>query len=248
MIGRILLFVWLSIATAAYAAPEDIIQRVKASIVAVGTYLPSRSPQFSFRSTGFVVGDGTLIITNAHSLAQSIDIQQMERFVISLPNSGKQGMEVEIVSTDRQHDLALLRIKGPPLPALAIRSSDNLREGQHVYFTGYPIGAVLGLYPATHRAMVSALTPIAIPAVTSTHLDPKTIRRLTTGVFNVIQLDGTAYPGNSGSPLYDPETGEVVGVINMVFVKGTKEAAITQPSGITYAIPSTHVQAILKGQ
>ncbi len=27
-------------------------------------------------------------------------------------------------------------------------------------------------------------------------------------------LDATAYPGNSGSPLYDPETGEVVGIIH----------------------------------
>ncbi len=55
--------------------------------------------------------------------------------------------------------------------------------------------------------------------------------------YAVFQLDGTAYPGSSGSPLYDPETGLVYGVINMVFVKGTKEAALSNPSGITYAIP-----------
>ena len=248
MTGRILLFLCLCLSTTVNAAPEDVIQRVKSSVVAVGTYLPSRSPQFTFRSTGFVVGDGTLIVTNAHSLAQAIDIEKMERFVVALPNSSKQGMEVEVVSTDRQHDLALLRIKGTPLPALAVKPSDNLREGQQLYFTGFPIGAVLGLYPTTHRAMISALSPIAIPSISATQLDPKTIRRLTTGVFNIIQLDGTAYPGNSGSPLYDPETGEVVGVINMVFVKGTKEAALTQPSGITYAIPAAHVQALLKGQ
>ena len=35
------------------------------------------------------------------------------------------------------------------------------------------------------------------------------------------------------------------GIINMVFVKGTKEAALTQPSGITYAIPARHLQALL---
>ena len=29
----------------------------------------------------------------------------------------------------------------------------------------------------------------------------------------VYQRDGTAYPGNSGSPLYSPVTGEVVGII-----------------------------------
>ena len=66
-----------------------------------------------------------------------------------------------------------------------------------------------------------------------------------TGSFPVLQLDATAYPGNSGSPVYDPESGDVLGIINMVFVKGTKEAALTQPSGITYAIPASHLQALL---
>ena len=37
-------------------------------------------------------------------------------------------------------------------------------------------------------------------------------------------------------------TGEVIGIINKVFVQGTKENAITDPSGITYAIPVRHVK------
>jgi hypothetical protein len=32
----------------------------------------------------------------------------------------------------------------------------------------------------------------------------------------------------------------------MVFVKGTKEAVLSQPSGITYAVPSTHLEALLR--
>jgi S1-C subfamily serine protease len=53
----------------------------------------------------------------------------------------------------------------------------------------------------------------------------------------VFQLDGTAYPGNSGSPVYDIATGEVYAVLNKVFVQGGREAAVEQPSGISYAIP-----------
>ncbi len=94
--------------------------------------------------------------------------------------------------------------------------------------------------------MVAAITPIAIPQARSTDLDPKTIRRLTTGAFPIFQLDATAYPGNSGSPVYDPESGEVLGIVNMVFVKGTKEAVLTQPSGITYAVPSKFLQDLLQ--
>ena len=138
---------------------------------------------------------------------------------------------------DPGSDLALLKIGGDALPALRLRDSDGVKEGQAVLFTGFPIGAALGPYPATHRGMVSAITPIAIPQARSAELNPKVIRRLTSGSFPIFQLDATAYPGNSGSPVYDPESGEVLGIVNMVFVKGTKETALTQPSGITYAMP-----------
>ena len=40
--------------------------------------------------------------------------------------------------------------------------------------------------------------------------------------------------------------GEVLGVVNMVFVKSTKEAVLAQPSGITYAVPANHLDALLR--
>ncbi len=139
-----------------------------------------------------------------------------------------------------------MRITGPALPALKLRDADTVREGDSVMFTGFPIGAVIGLYPATHRGIVSAITPIAIPQRSASQLDAATIRRLASGAFPVFQLDATAYPGNSGSPLLDPASGDVIGVVNMVFVKGTKEAALTQPSGITYAVPASHLRALMQ--
>jgi S1-C subfamily serine protease len=57
----------------------------------------------------------------------------------------------------------------------------------------------------------------------------------------VYQLDIVAYPGNSGSPVYLSNSGDVFAVINKVFVNGTREAALSMPSGITYAIPIKHV-------
>ena len=104
---------------------------------------------------------------------------------------------------------------------------------------------VLGMTPVTHRGIVSAITPIGIPQANSRSLDPALIRRLANDVFRVYQLDATAYPGNSGSPLYDPASGEVVGVMNMVFVKSTKENVLSDPSGISYAIPVEYLQRLL---
>ena len=53
---------------AALAQQSDVIPRVKLSVVAVGTFQTTRVPQFRFAGTGFAVGDGTLVATNAHVL------------------------------------------------------------------------------------------------------------------------------------------------------------------------------------
>ena len=84
-----------------------------------------------------------------------------------------------------------------------------------------------------------------IPSRGSKDLGVKSVTRLRKA-FDVFQLDATAYPGNSGSPLYDPESGRVIGVLNMVFVKQTKENVLSDPSGIAYAIPISHVTDLLK--
>jgi serine protease Do len=66
--------------------------------------------------------------------------------------------------------------------------------------------------------------------------------------YTVFQLDATAYPGNSGSPLYEMDTGAVVGIVNKVFVQESKENALSKPSGISYAIPVNHIEKLLTEQ
>ncbi|HRP67347.1 MAG TPA: serine protease, partial [Thauera sp.] len=61
------------------------VPRIKPSVVAVGTYQRTRSPAFQFRGTGFVVGDGQLVATNAHVLPERIDSDKMEALVIVVP-------------------------------------------------------------------------------------------------------------------------------------------------------------------
>lgn len=245
----LILFAPLWLAGVASAALPELIEQVKPSIVVVGTYDKTRSPAFSMRGTGFVVGDGTLIATNAHVVPESLDSASGETIVIQVLSgrSGPQQRPAKTVVNDKSHDLALLRIEGAPLPAMALRTGGTVREGQSVAFTGFPIGSVLGLSPVTHRGIISAITPIALPSPTAHQLNEKVIRRLKSGTFEVYQLDGTAYPGNSGGPLFEMEKGEVIGIINMVFVKGTKESTLTQPSGISFAIPILYLQELLRG-
>jgi S1-C subfamily serine protease len=237
------------IVTGAHAAdPRDTLAVVKRSVVAVGTFERGRAPPFLFRGSGFAVADGRVIVTNAHVLPAVVDSERSETLAILMPGPGgaeSQVREVRRLSVDPGADVALLGLEGEPVPPLRIGDSDQVREGQEILMTGFPIGAVLGPFAATHRGIVSAITPIAIPQARATELQPALVRRLGSGVFPVFQLDATAYPGNSGSPIYDPATGAVLGIVDMVFVKGTKESALSQPSGITYAVPASHIAALL---
>ncbi|MCB1693811.1 MAG: trypsin-like peptidase domain-containing protein, partial [Pseudomonadales bacterium] len=195
---------------------------------------------------GFVVADGRLVATNFHVVDQELDRARKEHLVVFI-GSGQQVeyRTCEIAAQDEHHDLALLRYGGTPLPRLELGDSSAVREGSSIAFTGFPIGAILGLHPVTHQGIVSALTPIAIPARDSRELTTTRIAALREP-FEVIQLDATAYPGNSGSPVYLQDTGAVVGVINQVFVKGRKENVLRDPSAITYAIPARYLRDLIE--
>lgn len=223
----------------------DTLLKVKPSIVGVGTFLPSRSPRSIFLGTGFVIGNGQFIVTNAHVVAKPLNRERLEKWAIfvTINNQPKMAI-VDKVAVDKEHDIAILKLKKGSLPALTLGDASRVREGELYAFTGYPIGMVLGLYPVTHRGIVSAISPVVIPTYNSGKLNAKLINRLQ-DPYDVYQLDATAYPGNSGSPLYEIDSGEVIGVINKVFVKETKENVLSKPSGISYAIPIEHVKKLL---
>lgn len=240
--------VWLlaSAPCRADAPLAQTIARVKPSIVGVGSLQKTRTPPINFIGTGFVTGDGLSVLTCAHVIQKLLDANPNEVIGI-LTGQGEvaQFRPAKVQALDTEHDLALLRLAGAPLPALALGNAATVREGQAMAFTGFPLGTLLGLRHVTHRATVSSLTPVVMPSENAQRLDVRRLAQLQKAPYTVFQLDATAYPGSSGSPLFDPETGLVYGIVNMVYVKGLKEAAITAPSGITYAIPGSHMQAIL---
>ncbi|MBX3642213.1 MAG: trypsin-like peptidase domain-containing protein [Rubrivivax sp.] len=239
-------------APAARAGLEELIVAAKPSVVAVGVYNPTGNPRFGFRGSGFVVGDGNFVVTNLHVLPDVIPPGGAEgSLAVVAPRLGSAdsagGRGAKVVATDREHDLALLRIDGAPLPALQLAEA-GAREGTSIALIGFPIGGVLGFSPVTHRGIVASVTTIALPAPSSQSLSNQAINRLRQGTFEVYQLDATAYPGNSGGPVLDLASGEVVAVLNMVLVKGSRETALSQPTGISYAIPVRFVSELLKNR
>lgn len=238
-----------SVAPAVRAGLPDVVTALKPSVVAVGTYNPLASPRFTFRGTGFIVGDGRQLATNAHVLPEDTGArgQLVLQFAGNRNAAGDRAPETRaltVLAVDPVHDLALLQIAGAPLPAVTLADSPA-REGQAVAFTGFPIGGLLGFSPVTHRGSISSITPIALPPPNARQLDAAAVSRLRQGAFDIYQLDGTAYPGNSGGPLFDIDSGQVLGIVNMVLVKGSRESVLSQPSGISYAIPVRFLRELL---
>jgi len=221
------------------------IKRVKPSIVAIGTYYFKDNPKLKYRGTGFAVADGTLIITNAHTITQVEEEKRSPYLRIFHDKFDQRGVAVSLIQKDEAHDLALLKMEASTLPPLKLADSNDVQEGEAVAFTGYPIGLVLGLNPTTHNGIISAISPIVLPTPKARTIKKELIEFLRQP-YEVFQIDATAYPGNSGSPVFRVSSGEVIGIVNMVFVKEKKENLLKDPSGITYAIPSNFAHALIQ--
>ncbi|KXJ57634.1 MAG: peptidase S1 [Colwellia sp. Phe_37] len=242
----LLLLICMLFSSTAYSNLVETVRLIKPSVVGIGVYTPTGRPKNQLYGSGFVIGDGSYVVTNSHVIAKELDESLLQELAVFTGKGSAAKVRVAtLIATDKEHDIALLKIKGQPLPALQLAQSHFKPEGSAIAFTGFPIGAVLGLYPVTHRGIIAAVTPTIIPVDDSRQISIAMIKRLR-DPYLVYQLDATAYPGNSGSAMYDIETGKVIGIINKVFVQESKETVISKPSGITYAIPVKYLHQLLK--
>lgn len=226
----------LCLANAFGHSTTEIVAKVKPSVVGVGLYDAMGAQTHQLRGSGFVFGDGSLIATNYHVISKPLDTKTVQYHIVFSGTGRRPSIHrAEIIASDPTHDLAILKIVNK-LEPLKLAGDGFVSDGTDILLTGFPIGAVLGLYPATHRGIVAATTPDIIPSANSRQLSNMVLTRLE-GQFMIYQLDITAYPGNSGSPVYDAHSGEVIAILNKVFIKESKETVLEKPSGISYAIP-----------
>jgi regulator of sirC expression with transglutaminase-like and TPR domain len=160
---------------------EEIVQRHRDSIVVITS--AGRDGKRTGLGTGFVVSNDGLIATNFHVIGEGRAI------AVEMP-SGTTHEVVAIHATDRQADLAIVRIERKGLPSLTIADSNELKDGQSVIGLGNP----QGLKNSVVSGVVSGKRTI----------DGR----------ELIQLAIPLEPGNSGGPLLDRQ-GKVRGVLTM---------------------------------
>ncbi|MDP1691040.1 MAG: trypsin-like peptidase domain-containing protein [Burkholderiaceae bacterium] len=160
--------------------------------------------------TGVVIVDNGTILTNLHVVLGAKKVRV--RF------ANGQESEATMVGAQPENDLAVLRAATLPddLEAATMRSTADLRPGDHVVAVGHPFG----IGPSASYGVVSGLKREFRSAE-----GEKTLT-------NLIQFDAAANPGNSGGPLVTLD-GHVVGIVTAILNPSEQRTFI----GIGFAVP-----------
>lgn len=221
--------------------------KIRPSVAAIGSYHRKDTPTVKYAGTGFVVGDGNLAATNWHVVEAVRRHGQIENLRVFFPgDTTVAGRPAKVLKEDRLHDVAVVRFDGPPMRPLTLRSTrlPHPPQGLAVGIIGYPVGLKLGLVPAVHGGRLAAVVPAVLPLPKGAKLKPQLVEAID-NPYQVYQLDIVAMPGNSGSPLFDARTGQVIGIINKVLGSRTREHLIEHPTGISYAVPGRWVEEMV---
>lgn len=173
-----------------------------------GTERPD-SPTARPAGSGVIVHSDGYVLTAEHVIADAKRI-----FVLT---SGEFRAPAILVSTDSEHDLALLKIETVGLTEAPIGYAGAVRLDQEIITVGFSFGL---------REV--SMTRGRIAAVR------------TRGVQRVFQVDAAVNPGNSGGPIFNGR-GEVVGVMTSKF---SHPSGIV-PEGMSFAVPITYATPLL---
>ncbi len=222
----------------------ETIKKVKPSIIAIGTYHPRSKPAVNFYGSGFVFSQKGYAITAEHVISA---IEKKDGvgnlYAFSQKNGISKKFRARVLTENVKYDLAIIKLEGSGFDHVRLGNSSNVEEGQSIAICGYPYGPVFGLFPTTQTGIISNISPMAIPVRKSSLLSNKMIKALK-DPYTIFQLDCTAFPGNSGGPLFMPDTGNIIGVLNSGFVRVTKENKQIS-TGISYAIPINYVKELI---
>lgn len=161
--------------------------------------------------SGFLVSADGYILTNNHVVAKA------DKINVTLPD--KREFNGEVVGTDPQTDVAVIKIEGEDFPTVSLGDSTSIEVGDWAIAIGNPYGlsytVTAGIISAKGRADVG-IVPYE----------------------DFIQTDAAINPGNSGGPLVNIE-GEVVGINTAIFSRSGGY------QGIGFAIPINMAKNIM---
>ncbi len=179
---------------------------------------PRRQQPREASGSGFIVSKDGYILTNNHVVAD-FDL-------VTVTLTDHRTFKAKVIGRDPSTDVAVIKIEGSNLPAVAIGNDDAVRIGEWVLAIGNPLGldftVTAGIVSAKGRGSTD------LPNLNN---DPY-------AVSDFIQTDAAINPGNSGGPLVNSR-GEVIG-INSAIASQTGYY-----SGYGFAIPITLAKNVM---
>jgi len=161
-----------------------------------------KEKETSSLGSGFIITDDGYILTNHHV------IDGADEVIVRLSNRNE--YEARVIGSDKNSDVAVLKIEGKDLPSLSLGDSSALKVGEWVLAIGSPFGfdhsVTAGIVSAKGRSLPND------------------------NYVPFIQTDVAINPGNSGGPLFNMD-GKVIGINSQIFSRSGGFM------GLSFAIP-----------
>ena len=171
-----------------------------------------QTPKKEATGSGVIISSDGYIVTNNHV------VEGADELTVTLNDNRE--FSARIVGTDKQTDLALLKVNAKNLPTLPIGDSDKLKVGEWVIAVGNPYN-------------LSSTVTAGIVSAKSRGLGVSQ-----NGIESFIQTDAAINPGNSGGALVNTQ-GELVGINAMLY------SQTGSYSGYGFAIPTTIMNKVV---
>ncbi|MBQ8837388.1 MAG: trypsin-like peptidase domain-containing protein [Clostridia bacterium] len=199
-------------AASTYAA---VAAAVKDSVVEITTEMAAGNSYFqqfveSGAGSGVIISEDGYIITNNHV------IEGASKITVRLTNGSE--YVAELIGTDSQADIAVLKIEAESLVYAVIGDSSTLVVGEEVIAVGNPLGELGG---TVTNGIISALDR-------ELTIDGQTMR--------LLQTNAAINPGNSGGGLFNMK-GELIAIVNA-------KSSGTGIEGLGFAIPINYAYEI----
>lgn len=169
------------------------------------------------------LGSGVIVSKDGYILTNNHVVQNADQIEVTLYNDKR--YDAEMIGTDPQTDIAVLKIDAPNLDVIKLGNSENLRVGEMVLAIGSPLGQRLA--HSVSMGIISAKDRrIGI------------LEERNAGYEKFIQTDAAINPGNSGGALVNMD-GELIGINTAIASRsGGNE-------GIGFAVPIDLAKSIM---
>lgn len=172
---------------------------------------PRQMPERVSGGSGFFISDDGYLLTNQHV------VDGADEIIVRL--NDRQEFSAELIGSDEQTDIALLKVDGDGFPHLKFGNSETLKPGEWVLAIGSPFGfdysVTAGIISAKGRSFVGQQY---VP---------------------FLQTDVAINRGNSGGPLLSLD-GNVIGINSQIF------SSTGGYMGLSFAIPSEVAQQVTR--